>query len=69
MFVVCCKNSFKTFIKNMPKKLRSNYHHVTVEEWNDFISKIKIPVTLTMKQKDDINIENKNDKKVKERCD
>lgn len=69
MFIVCCKNSFKTFIKKMPKKLRSEAHHVSQREWDDFIAKIPIAVTLSMKQKDDIDFENKDKQKVKERCD
>ena len=69
MFIVCCKNSFKTFIKKMPKKLRSEAHHVTQREWDEFIAKIPIAVTLTMKQKDDIKIEKENDKINKDRCD
>jgi hypothetical protein len=62
-------NVFKSFIKKLPKKVRSDYHHVTQKEWDDFIAKIPIAVTLTMKQKDDIKIEKENDKINKERCD
>ena len=68
-FVVGCKKAFKTFIKSMPKKLRSDYHHVPVEVWDNLISKINVPVTLIIKQKDDIEIENKDKQKLKERCD
>jgi len=69
MFIVCCKNSFKTFIKKMPKKLRSEAHHVSQREWDEFIAKVPVAVTLSMKQKDDVDFENKDSKKVKERCD
>jgi hypothetical protein len=69
MFIVCCKNSFKTFIKKMPKKLRSEAHHVSHREWDEFIAKVPVAVTLSMKQKDDVDFENKDSKKVKERCD
>jgi hypothetical protein len=68
-FIVGCKKTFQNFIKKMPKKLRSDYHHVTQKEWDDFIAKINIPVTLTMKQKNDIKNENGTTKNNKERCD
>jgi hypothetical protein len=68
-FIVGCKKTFQNFIKKMPKKDRCNYHHVTQKEWDDFIAKINIPVTLTMKQKDDIKIEKGTIKNNKERCD
>jgi hypothetical protein len=68
-FIVGCKKTFKNFIKNLPKKDRCIYHHVTQKEWDDFIPKIPIAVTLTMKDKNDIKIEKENDKINKERCD
>jgi hypothetical protein len=62
-------NVFKSFIKKLPKKVRSDYHHVTKKEWDEFIAKIPVAVTLTMKQKDDIKIENGTVQNNKERCD
>jgi len=67
MFIV--GNYWKILIKKMPKKIRSEAHHVTQREWDEFISKIPVAVTLTMKQKDDVDFEKKDSKKVKERCD
>jgi hypothetical protein len=62
-------NVFKSFIKKLPKKVRSDYHHITQKEWDDFIAKIPVAVTLTMKQKDDIKIEKGTVQISKERCD
>ena len=49
-FVVGCKKTFQNFIKNMPKKVRSEYHHVPVKEWDDFIAKIPVRVVCSMKE-------------------
>jgi len=68
-FIVGCKKTFQNFIKKMPKKDRCIYHHVTQKEFDDFIAKIPVAVTLTMKDKNDIKIEKENDKINKERCD
>ena len=68
-FIVGCKKTFQNFIKKMPKNDRCIYHHVPVKEWDDFIAKIPIAVTLTMKDKNDIKIEKENDKINKDRCD
>lgn len=69
VFIVGCKKAFQNFVKKMPKNDRCIYHHVPVKEWDDFIAKIPVAVTITMKENNDIKIENKNSEKVKERCD
>jgi hypothetical protein len=68
-FVVGCKKTFQNFIKNIPKKLRSNYHHVPVKEWDDFIAKIPVRVVVSMKEDNGIKPEENKTKESCRKCD
>ena len=68
-FIVGCKKTFQNFIKNMPKKLRSDYHHVPVKEWDDFIAKIPIRVCMSIEKDEGIKPEENKTKESCRKCD
>jgi len=68
-FIVGCKKTFQNFIKNMPKKVRSEYHHVPVKEWDDFIAKISIRVGMSMEKDEGKKPEENNKSNSCRKCD
>ena len=68
-FIVGCKKTFQNFIKSLPKKLRSDYHHVPVKEWDDFIAKIPVRVVVSMKEDNGIKPEENKTKESCRKCD
>ena len=68
-FVVGCKKTFQNFIKDLPKKVRSEYHHVPVKEWDDFIAKLPIRVGMSIEKDEGKKPEENNKSDSCRKCD